>query len=68
MRMRARMRDHRLRCSVCENVIGFYEPIVVLDPTGPRHTSLHNEPMLRTDPAVMHDSCVHSADSAPPER
>jgi len=63
-----RVRDHRLRCSVCENVIGFYEPIVVLDRTGPRHTSLHNEPMLRTDPAVMHDGCVHSADSAPPER
>jgi hypothetical protein len=57
-----------LRCSVCENVIGFYEPVVVLDHSGPRHTSLHNEPMLGAGPAVMHDRCRHTADTAPPER
>ena len=49
-------------------MIGFYEPIVVLDHAGPRHTSLHNEPMLGADPAVMHDRCARSVDPAPPER
>jgi hypothetical protein len=63
-----RVRDHRLRCSVCDDVIRFHEPIVVLDHAGPRHTSLRNEPMLGTDPAVMHDRCVHRAHPAPPER
>ena len=62
-----RVRDHRLHCSVCENVIGFYDPIVVLGPAGPRDTSLHDEPMLVTAPAVMHDRCVNSTDSGSPE-
>lgn len=67
VRVRARVRDHRLHCSVCENVIGFYDPIVVLGPAGPRDTSLHDEPMLVTAPAVMHDRCVNSTDSGSPE-
>jgi hypothetical protein len=63
VRVRVRVRDHRLHCSVCENVIGFYDPIVVLDPAGPRDTSLHDEPMLVTASAVVHDRCVNGADS-----
>ena len=43
------MRDHRLRCSVCENVIGFYAPIVVLENSELRPTSLLNEPMLTAE-------------------
>ncbi|HTX13465.1 MAG TPA: hypothetical protein VME22_32910 [Solirubrobacteraceae bacterium] len=62
------MRDHRLRCSVCENVIGFYEPIVVLENSELRPTSLLNEPMLTAEQAVKHPRCALSADSAAPER
>jgi len=62
------VRDHRLRCSVCENVIGFYEPILVLENSELRPTSLLNEPMLTTEQAVTHHHCAHSADSAPPQR
>jgi len=61
------VRDHRLRCSVCENAIGFYDPIVVLENSELRPTSLLNEPMLAAEQAVMHHHCAHSADSAPPE-
>jgi hypothetical protein len=56
-----------LRCSVCENVIGFYEPIVVLENAQLRPTSLLNEPMLAAEQAVTHDHCARSADAAPPE-
>ncbi|HTX09804.1 MAG TPA: hypothetical protein VME22_14385 [Solirubrobacteraceae bacterium] len=61
------MPDHKLRCSVCNQVIGFYEPIVALGNTGTRHTSLLNEPMLATE-QVMHRHCAHRKDSGSPER
>jgi hypothetical protein len=64
----AGVRDHRLRCSVCQNVIGFYEPIVVLDNSEMRHTSLLNEPMLTAQAGAMHHLCAHSPDSARPDR
>jgi hypothetical protein len=53
---------------VCENVIGFYEPIVVLENSELRPTSLLNEPMLTAEQSVTHRHCAQSADSAPPER
>jgi hypothetical protein len=62
------LRDHRLRCSICQAVIGFYEPIVVLEHSGPRRTSLLNEPMLDAEQGIMHHHCRPSADSAPPAR
>jgi len=66
--MLAGVRDHRLRCAVCEEVIGFYEPVVVLDDSGLRKTSLLNEPMLVGEQVAMHHDCAQSADSTPPER
>jgi hypothetical protein len=49
-------------------VIGFYEPIVVLDNSELRPTSLLNEPMLTAEQAVTHHHCAQSAEPAPPER
>jgi hypothetical protein len=66
--MLAGVRDHRLRCAVCGDVIGFYEPVVVLDDSGLRETSLLNEPMLDGDQVAMHHECAPIADSAVPER
>lgn len=63
--MLAGVRDHRLRCAVCEDVIGFYEPVVVLDDSGLRETSLLDEPMLAAEQIAMHHDCAPSADSAP---
>jgi hypothetical protein len=64
----AGVRDHRLRCCVCEDVIGFYEPIVVIENSEFRRTSLLNEPMLDAEQAVMHHRCARNADAAPPAR
>jgi hypothetical protein len=49
-------------------LIGFYEPIVVIDNSEFRRTSLRNEPMLTAEQVVMHHRCAHSTDSPPPER
>jgi hypothetical protein len=65
--MLAGVRDYRLRCAVCEDVIGFYEPVVVLDDSGLRETSLLNEPMLDAEHVAMHHDCARSADPAPHE-
>jgi hypothetical protein len=62
------VRDHRLRCAVCEDVIGFYEPVVVLDDAGLRETSLLNEPMLVAEQIAMHRDCAPGADFALPDR
>jgi hypothetical protein len=62
------VRDHRLRCAVCENVIGFYGPIVVFENSELRPSSLLNEPVLAAEQPVTQHGCAHSADSAPPER
>jgi hypothetical protein len=63
--MLAGVRDHRLRCAVCDDVIGFYEPVVILDDSGLRQTSLLNEPMLDAEQLAMHQHCAQSADPAP---
>jgi hypothetical protein len=66
--MLAGVRDHRLRCAVCGDVIGFYEPVVVLDDSGLRETSLLNEPMLVAEQVAMHQDCAPGSKSASPER
>ena len=68
---RADAREHegsRLRCPVCDDVIGVYEPIVVLEPGGLRHTSILNEPMLDSDQIVMHRACAQNTSSPLAER
>ena len=52
------MRDQRLRCAVCEDVIGVYEPIMVLEDSQLRVTSWLNEPELGCDQVVMHHHCA----------
>jgi hypothetical protein len=66
--MLAGVRDHRLRCAVCGDVIGFYEPVVVLDDSGFRETSLLNEPMLVAEQVAMHHGCARAQTLLPPER
>jgi hypothetical protein len=61
------VRDQRLRCPVCEEVIGVYEPIVVVEGGAWRRTSMLNEPMLDSDQTVMHHHCAQSISSPPPE-
>jgi hypothetical protein len=59
------VRDHRLRCAICDEVIGVYEPIMVLEDSQLRHTSWLNEPTLGSDHVVMHHRCA--LDSVQPE-
>ena len=56
--MLSTMRDQRLRCAICEDVIGVYEPFMVLDGSQLRQTSWLNEPDLGTDQIVMHHHCA----------
>jgi hypothetical protein len=62
------MKDWRSRCPECEDVIGVYEPIVVLEAGTFRHSSLLNEPNLDSEQVLMHRDCAHSLPSPPPER
>ena len=62
------MPDERLRCALCEDVIGVYEPIVVLESGAFRHSSVLNEPNLDSEQVLMHRDCAHSLPSPPPER
>jgi len=62
------MPDERLRCALCEDVIGVYEPIVVLESGTFRHSSVLNEPNLDSEQVLMHRDCAHSLPSPPPER
>lgn len=43
------MRDQRLGCAICDDIIGVYEPIAVRDGSGLRHTSVLNEPALSAE-------------------
>jgi hypothetical protein len=57
----------RLRCRQCGDVIGVYEPLVVIEPHGPRVTSLAAEPgQFPVGAACFHAACDErmSADSA----
>ena len=62
--MLSRMRDERLRCAICGDVIGVYEPMMVLDGSELRQTSWLNEPTLSTEHVIMHHGCA--LDSQPP--
>jgi hypothetical protein len=49
----------RVRCQQCGDVIGIYEPLVLLTATGRRETSLAAEPGLSgARPAVYHSTCA----------
>lgn len=55
------MGAQRLYCPVCADVIGVYEPVVVIDQSRARHTSLANEPSLENgEQTVMHRHCAHA--------
>ena len=41
-----RFLDDRLRCALCGDVIGVYEPLVVRDDAGLRETSIAREPTV----------------------
>jgi len=58
--------DPRLRCALCSDVIGVYEPLVVVDHEGgTRRTSIAAEPRLRHDQGhYYHDTCHAAADAA----
>jgi hypothetical protein len=48
-----------VRCQTCGDVIGVYEPIVLVEPPGRRETSLAAEPELRDSaPACHHRACA----------
>jgi hypothetical protein len=47
------MGSARLHCPICANVIGVYEPTVVLDEHDVRHSSLAQEPSLAQSAAVV---------------
>ena len=58
----------RLRCHYCDDVIGVYEPLVVLGVDGSRATSLAAEPsLLALAPACAHAAChAAAAPGVPP--
>ena len=59
------MRD-ALRCTQCSDVIGVYEPVVVVDHRGGHYTSLAAEPLsARTGEAQYHAACCEAIHEAP---
>jgi hypothetical protein len=56
-------REARLRCGHCRDVIGVYEPLVVLAGGGDaRSTSVAAEPWLvHSDPDCYHQTCYEQA-------
>jgi hypothetical protein len=46
-------------CAACGDRVGVYEPIVAVDPAGPRETSLAREPALidDDDTLLLHAGC-----------
>lgn len=52
-----------MRCQTCGDVIGVYEPIVLVEPPGRRETSLTAEPELRDSaPVCHHRACADDLD------
>jgi hypothetical protein len=50
------------RCAYCGVVIGVYEPLVVMEEEGPRHTSVAAEPKLSGDQwEHFHRDCYDAA-------
>jgi hypothetical protein len=64
--------DHgpRVRCATCGELIGVYEPLVLVTPDGARATSIAAEPeLLATGWAGHHPGCIdHAGDDARAER
>ena len=56
-----------MRCHGCGDVIGYYEPLVLLESSGPRETSGAAEPEIRAAPGVrFHRGCYAGAASIDP--
>jgi hypothetical protein len=54
--------DQLLRCARCGDVIGAYEPLVVLEAGGARQTSCAAEPQLALDDGERyHRACYDAA-------
>ena len=49
------------RCAYCGKVIGVYEPLVVMEEDGPRHTSVAAEPELSEDRWEHHHHRCYAA-------
>lgn len=48
-----------LTCPICGDVIGIYEPLLVLGPGSPRPSSLAKEPLLASsDGRIVHRGCA----------
>jgi hypothetical protein len=52
----------RVRCIRCGDIIGVYEPMIVVDEGGKRLTSLAAGERPATDTAVYHGNCFDSED------
>jgi hypothetical protein len=47
-----------LRCLICGDVLGVYEPLLVVGPKGGRTSSFAREPLLGSgDEMLMHRAC-----------
>jgi len=56
-------RTRRMHCQSCSDVIGMYEPIVLVDPPEFRETSLAAEPeLLDSAAACLHRACATDLD------
>jgi hypothetical protein len=54
-----------MRCQTCEDIIGVYEPTVLVEPCGQRKTSLAAEPELRDSaPVCLHHACANDLDES----
>jgi len=61
--------DQMSRCIRCGDVIGTYEPLVVVDATGARQTSLAAEPRLEhAGGEHYHRACYESGERAGAQR
>ncbi len=52
----------RLRCAICDDIIGVYEPITVRVGLELRHTSVVNEPEVTPEHGPMHRDCALGAE------
>jgi hypothetical protein len=51
--------DHSSRCARCGEVIGVYEPLIVVEGARPRHSSLAAEPALAGAPGELYHQGCH---------
>jgi hypothetical protein len=52
--------DHASRCARCGEVIGVYEPLVVVEGGAPRDSSLAAEPALSGAPGELYHQGCHA--------